>query len=399
MAVQSSLINGPSLASITTGVLFNPLLTGPLLLYVLRNPSVLEKLPWPPTRYYNLPFDLPWPFPRSIRVGATPPLRTLKFLFTWGLILYVNRFLNRLALNYGHLKKQGEPWDFGAEGKETVLITGGCSGFGREMAKMFAEQTKANILVLDVQPLPDDLKNVPRLSYHHVDLTSPASIHETIAQVLKTGPVPTVLINNAGIAHAHTILATTDDFLEKIFRVNILSHFTLIRLLLPRMMAQRKGHIVSIASMASYTGCPSLGDYCATKHAVLGMHETLLAELATRYKDQGGHCVQASIVHPMWARTPLVGSWERQLNASKAPVLEAKDVAAPVVRHVLGGRSGSVFVPERYRYATIAKGLPDWVGIKSRLDLAVNTDVGRELETEALEVKERKGVEESWVKT
>jgi short-subunit dehydrogenase len=213
--------------------------------------------------------------------------------------------------------------------------------------------------------------------------------------------VPTVLINNAGIAQAHTILSTSDEFLEKIFRVNILSHFTLIRLLLPRMMAQRKGHIVSIASMASYTGCPGLGDYCATKHAVLGMHETLLVELATRYKDQGGHCIQASIVHPMWARTPLVGSWEKQLAASKTPVLEPKDVAAPVVQHVLRGRSGSVFVPERFRYATIAKGLPDWVGIKSRLDLAASTDVGRqtETETERVDVKERKGVEESWVQT
>jgi hypothetical protein len=164
MAVQSSLFNLSSLATIVTDSLFNPLLTGPLLLYVLRNPSVLDKLPWPPTKYYKLPYDLPFPFPSSIRVGATPPLKTLKFLFAWGLILYVNRFLNRLALNYGHLKKQGEPWDFQTEGKETVLITGGCSGFGKEMAKMFAEQTKANIIVLDVQALPDDLKNGECLS-------------------------------------------------------------------------------------------------------------------------------------------------------------------------------------------------------------------------------------------
>ncbi|OCT47706.1 17-beta-hydroxysteroid dehydrogenase 13 [Cladophialophora carrionii] len=403
MAVQSSLSNPPSLASITAGILFNPLLTGPLLLYVLRHPSVLEKLPWPPTKYYKLPFELPFPFPNRIRVGATAPLKTLKFLFTWGLILSVNRFLNRLALNYGHLKKQGEPWEFQTEGKETVLITGGCSGFGKEMAKMLADQTKAKIIVLDVQALPDDLKDVPRLSYYKVDLTSPPSIHETIKQVLETSSVPTVLINNAGIAQAHTILSTSDEFVEKIFRVNVLSHFTLLRLLLPRMMAQRKGHVVTIASMASYTGCPSLADYCATKHAVLGMHESLVAELATRYKDQGGHCIQASTVHPLWARTPLVGSWERQLVASRAPVLEAKDVAGPVVRHVLTGRSGSVFVPERFRYATIVKGLPDWVGIKMRLDLAVNTDVGREAEaeteTQTGEVKERKGVEESWVET
>ena len=226
-------------------------------------------------------------------------------------------------------------------------------------------------------------------------MTSTQSIHETISKVLETS-TPTVLINNAGIAQAHNILDTSDDFAEKIFRVNILSHFTLIRLLLPKMMAQKKGHIISIASMASYTGCAGLGDYCATKHAVLGMHETLVTELATRYKNQGGHCIQASIVHPMWAKTPLVGSWETQLVKSKTPLLGPEDVARPVVRHILDGRSGSVFVPERFRYFTILKGLPDWLGIKSRLDLAASTDVGAE---RIVDSHKEGRVEESWVKT
>jgi hypothetical protein len=155
MAVQSTLSNLPSLSTL----IFNPLLTGPLLLYAQRDPSALQNIPWPPTKIYKLPFDLPFPFPSEIRVGATPPLKTLKFLFTWGLILYVNRFLSRLALNYWHLKKQGEPWDFQTEGKETVLITGGCSGFGKEMVRLFEERTRARIVVLDVQPLPNELKN------------------------------------------------------------------------------------------------------------------------------------------------------------------------------------------------------------------------------------------------
>jgi all-trans-retinol dehydrogenase (NAD+) len=211
------------------------------------------------------------------------------------------------------------------------------------------------------------------------------------------------LINNAGIAQEHSILSTSDDYVEKVFRVNVMSHFTLIRLLLPKMMAQRKGHIVSLASMASYTGCAGLGDYCATKHAVLGMHESLIAELGERYKDQGGHCIQASIVHPMWARTPLVGSWEKQLIASKSAMLEPKDVAAPVVEHVLRGQSGSVFVPKQMRYYTLIKGLPDWMGIKMRQDLAVATDMSRLAAREKAAEREwertMKKPEDSWVKT
>ncbi|OAP58631.1 hypothetical protein AYL99_07721 [Fonsecaea erecta] len=375
MALPSPLEAFSSPKTLLTETLLNPLLTGPLLVYALRNPSILHNLPWPPATIATLrvfPFQLPLGIPNSIRLKVTPPLTTLKWLVALGLVAHVNRFLSRLALNYWHVRKQGEPWAFGDEGAETILITGGCSGFGREMVKMFAARTRANIVVLDVQDLPDDLKDIQRLSYYKADLTSPSSITEAVDAICRAS-TPTVLINNAGIAQAHTILDTDDAWLDKIFRVNLLSHFTLIRLLLPRMMAQRKGHIVSIASMASYTGCASLGDYCATKAGVLGLHESLVAELGTRYRDRGGHCIQASIVHPMWARTPLVGSWEKQLAASRAAVLEPADVAAPVVAQVLRGRAGSVFVPEKFWVGTLLRALPDWVGVRSRMDTAAAT--------------------------
>jgi len=207
-----------------------------------------------------------------------------------------------------------------------------------------------------------------------VDLSSTDSITSTVSAVLEKN-TPTVLINNAGIAQAHTILHTSESYLSKIFAVNVLSHFTLIRLLLPKMMAQRKGHIVSLASMASYTGCANLADYCATKAAVLGMHESLVQELQHRYEDKGGHCIQVSIVHPLWARTPLIGSWEPELNKSGAPVLTADEVASKVVRQVLNGRSGSVFVPEKMWTGTLLRVLPDWVALHTRGGFSASTHI------------------------
>ena len=133
------------------------------------------------------------------------------------------------------------------------------------------------------------------------------------------------------------------------------------------MLAQEKGHIVSVASMASYTGIAGLGDYCATKAGVLALHETLLTELATRYKTRGGHCIQASIVHPLWARTPLLGPFEKVLVKSGQPVLEPWDVADRVVRQVQGGRSGSVFVPEKMWVGSLLRGLPHWCGARHRI--------------------------------
>lgn len=61
------------------------------------------------------------------------------------------------------------------------------------------------------------------------DITSPSAISEAAASIRSRLGNPSILINNAGIAQAHTILETTPEYLRKIFDVNLLSHFHLIR--------------------------------------------------------------------------------------------------------------------------------------------------------------------------
>lgn len=158
MASQST-IQFPSIKKTALNALLSPFITGPLLLYIQRNPHILDKVPWFPDLTLAPPFRLPFNLRNSITLHADPPLRALKKLFWIGLALHVNRLLNRLALNYWHLTRQGEPWDFAAEGREVIVITGGCSGFGREMVKLFAAKTRARIVVLDIQDLPADMKD------------------------------------------------------------------------------------------------------------------------------------------------------------------------------------------------------------------------------------------------
>jgi len=65
----------------------------------------------------------------------------------------------------------------------------------------------------------------------------------------------------------------SDEWLDKIFRVNLMSHFSLIREFLPAMLEMRKGHIVSMASMATYICSANMVDYGAAKAGVLALHE------------------------------------------------------------------------------------------------------------------------------
>jgi all-trans-retinol dehydrogenase (NAD+) len=84
---------------------------------------------------------------------------------------------------------------------------------------------------------------------------------------------PSILINNAGIATAHTILDSSEQSLEKIFRINLMSNWITIKEFLLAMLEARNGHIVSMASMASYFTCAGLVDYAAIKAGMLALHE------------------------------------------------------------------------------------------------------------------------------
>lgn len=64
-----------------------------------------------------------------------------------------------------------------------------------------------------------------------------------------------------------SIIDVPTDFIERIFQVNIVSHFVLIKEFLPAMLQAKKGHIVSLASIASFAHVPGIVHYCCTKTA------------------------------------------------------------------------------------------------------------------------------------
>lgn len=148
---------------------------------------------------------------------------------------------------------------------------------------------KAKVVVIDVVDMPEDLKLrtwssccqrdtanadvVPDVYFYQCDLTKPSEISSTCASIKNRLGNPSVLVNNAGIGTSNSILDATPEWLEKIFRVNTICHWQLIQEFLPGMLEQRKGHIITIASMASYIAGAGLVDYAGTKAAVLALHE------------------------------------------------------------------------------------------------------------------------------
>jgi all-trans-retinol dehydrogenase (NAD+) len=189
------------------------------------------------------------------------------------------------------------------------------------------------------------------------DITSPKAVKESASAVTGFLGAPTILVNNAGIAYAHTILEAKPMELRKLFDVNIISHFYTLQAFLPEMIKRKKGHVVSIASMASFAGVAELTDYCATKAGVLALHEGLNQELKYRYDAPE---IKTTIIHPTYVKTTLVGPYRNSLREAGALVLQPETVANAVISSIINGRSGQVILPKVFSIISLCRGLSHW---------------------------------------
>uniref|UniRef100_A0A1I8GNA6 Short-chain dehydrogenase/reductase 3 n=1 Tax=Macrostomum lignano TaxID=282301 RepID=A0A1I8GNA6_9PLAT len=94
-----------------------------------------------------------------------------------------------------------------------------------------------------------------------------------------------IVVNNAGIVQGKTLLDSDDDKTEKLYRVNLLSHYWITKALLPHMLSRGSGHLFYTASCAGWIGASHLSDYCASKAADVIFAESLQSELRSCYPN------------------------------------------------------------------------------------------------------------------
>jgi len=207
---------------------------------------------------------------------------------------------------------------------------------------------------------------VAKIEYVHCDVSSPSSITSAAQAVRSRMGHPSILVNNAGIGSPHSILDTPTDWAQKIFTVNIVSHFWLTREFLPHMLSKNKGHIVGLASMASFVAPPGIVDYAATKAGVAAFHEGLAGELKHVYKKPG---VLNTVVHPSWVRTAIVKGYEEHLERTQGHLMRPEMVGGKIVERIVGCTGGQLVIPEQLKVAAGIRGLPNWVqeGLRDRL--------------------------------
>jgi NAD(P)-dependent dehydrogenase (short-subunit alcohol dehydrogenase family) len=278
----------------------------------------------------------------------------LHILLALGVVRRLNQFLNFCALNNWRASAhQGWEWH-----REVAVVTGGCSGIGKAIVLGLAKEG-VRVAVLDVHDLPDDLKAIDGIAYFKCDLTSAFAVTEAGNAVRKTLGHPSILVNNAGIAHSHEIIRTTDESLRKIFGVNLLALWSTSRDFLPHMILRNKGHVVTIASLASFVALPTAADYSATKAGALAFHESLTCEIKHVYKAPG---IITTVVHPSWVRTNMTKEHTDKIERGQGKItLTPDDIASPVLKHIFGRMGGQLIVPSQMSSVSGIRGWPNWV--------------------------------------
>jgi NAD(P)-dependent dehydrogenase (short-subunit alcohol dehydrogenase family) len=182
---------------------------------------------------------------------------------------------------------------------KVVVITGAASGIGRAMAERFALELPRGVVVSDIDAdgaafVASEIGGLAVAC----DVADAAQVAGLISRASsELGPID-LFCANAGVGGG-TDLDTPDEMWDEAFDVNVRSHITAARLLVPGWIERGEGYFLSTASAAGLLGVVGSAPYGVTKHAAVAFAEWL----AFTYGDRG---VRVSCLCPMGVRTKLL---------------------------------------------------------------------------------------------
>jgi len=234
---------------------------------------------------------------------------------------------------------------------KNVVVTGASRGIGAAVAEAVAARgARVGLIARTQSDLDAILERVNgRGAAAAGDVADAGSLTNALAALERDIGPPDVLVANAGIGAYGPFADIDTDELERLVNVNVLGTMYAIRAVLPGMIARRRGHIVTIGSIAGRIGSPFEAVYSATKFAGVGLTEALAVEVAP-------YGIGVSVVNP----GPVSSSfgearghpYDRDRPKPVAPEQVAKVVVAAIERD-----KAEVYVPGWFRPAVVVRHL------------------------------------------
>lgn len=223
-----------------------------------------------------------------------------------------------------------------------AVITGAGSGIGRATALLLAKEG-AHVHVVDIdgdraERVANEVRALGRDAWaHQVDCSKHAAIMALADAVYGASGRVDILHNNAGIGHAALAHETRIEDWERVLGINLWGTIYGIHTFVPRMIAQGGGgHIVNTSSGLGLIAVPGMAPYCATKFAVVGISESIRAELEP-------HGIGVSVICPGIIQTdivraaPITGTAEAQRERTMELYEKHGATAETVAKDIVAG--------------------------------------------------------------
>lgn len=243
-----------------------------------------------------------------------------------------------------------------------VLITGGCSGIGKIMARKSLERGASNLIIWDINEeglakTKEEFANFGKeISTYKVDVSNLDEIKITAQRVRTEVGKVDILINNAGIVVGKYFHEHTHEQIQKslLINANALMHIALE--FLPEMMKENTGVICNIASSAGLISNPKMSVYAASKWAVNGWSDSLRLEM-----QQLGKNISVTTIMPFYINTGMFDGVKSKL----LPILEPEPTSERIIKAIEKGTK-ILAMPLPYWFIRFSQGiLPipafDWV--------------------------------------
>jgi short-subunit dehydrogenase len=168
--------------------------------------------------------------------------------------------------------------------RPVAVVTGASSGIGSDLARELARDGYDLVLVArraePMERLAEELKAYGSSAIViAADLSKPGAATSLAGELDSLGLAVDVLINNAGVGGHGRFDCTDFVRLGEMLQLNVVALTELTRLLLPGMVARRRGRVMLVASTAAFQPGPQMAVYCATKAYVLSFGEAIAYEL------------------------------------------------------------------------------------------------------------------------
>lgn len=191
---------------------------------------------------------------------------------------------------------------------KVAFVTGAASGIGLACARRFAQEG-AVVVGADLKETPewkaiDEL--APASSFHVLDVTDEEAQQQAAADIVANHGRIDVLVTAAGVAGGGPVHLLSLEAWQRVQDINLTGTFLSAKAVLPTMLQQRSGSIITIASVEGIEGCEGGSTYNASKGGVVLLTKNLAC-------DYGRAGIRANAICPGFIETPMFRSVVDQL--------------------------------------------------------------------------------------